>query len=314
MAISGSGTQNSPYLVSTIAEIIEAFGECRDQETAGTYYVKLANDIDGDWAEWSSDIDFHSDTDRLIDFDLDGHSIKNFMLASRIGCMAKDTFRNGKIYNLYSDRMTNYILSRIKFVDMSLSAFIGDCKSTLFDGCEYSRTALWLRIKESNAQSGYSNHPILTFNDYSISDTDGPYQFNESDVKVVVDNVNTAKFCIFEANGPSSPIIGEKCRIQGEIKAITPGSITEYPAIMSSDVASENSVINFSMPAYSGTVTSGEATTIIGVGTTGIINSDLISEETYADYTMLNLIPVTDEEMHSAIDLTAKGFEVYDIN
>jgi hypothetical protein len=82
---------------------------------------------------------------------------------------------------------------------------------------------------------------------------------------------------------------------------------------MSSDVAVENSVVNMELPDYTGTVSS-SPTTIIGTGTTGVINSDLIHDANDADYSMLNLIDVTDSEMHSAADLTDKGFPVYVIS
>ena len=313
MAISGDGSQATPYLVSTIKEISEAFTACRAKSSAGTYYVKLTTDIHGGWSEWPLDLDFHSDSDRMIDFDMDGHEICDFTSDARLGCMAKDTFRNGKIYNIYRDSSTNYILSKIKFVRMSVSAFVNESKSEMFPGCEYEKTALWLRVKNYNAQSGYVYHPLITFNGYSMSDPDGPYQLKETDMKVIIDNVNTAKCVILEANSASSPIIGETCRIQGQIANITPASITEYPAIMSSDVAVEDSVVNMELPNYTGTVSS-SPTTIIGTGTTGVINSDLVHDPDDADYTMLNLIPVTDTEMHSAADLTDKGFPVYDIS
>ena len=316
MAISGDGSQATPYLVSTIEEISEAFTACRAKSSAGTYYVKLTTDIHGGWAEWPLDLDFHSDSDRMIDFDMDGHEICEFTCGDgwfRLGCMAGDTFRNGKIYNIYKDTGLTYILSKIKFVKMSLSAFVNESKSEQFVGCEYEKTALWLRVKNYNAQNGYVYHPLIKFNGYSVSDPDGPYQLKECDMLVIIDNVNTAKCVILEANSASSPIIGETCRIQGHISNITPASISEYPAIMSSDVAVEDSVVNMELPNYTGTVSS-SPTTIIGTGTTGVINSDLIHDADDAEYSMLNLIAVTDSEMHSAEDLTDKGFPVYDIS
>lgn len=314
MSVTGSGTQVSPYLVSTVQDIDMAFQMCRSKESAGTYYVKLTANIDGRWGEWPLDVDYHSDSDRMIDFDFDGHYIRGFKSPDRMFAMAKDTFRNGTIYNIFRESgSTSYLMSKIKFKRMSVSAYLKESKSEILTGCEYKQTAVWLKVEDYNAQNGYQYHPLLTFNGYSLSDQDGPYQLDENDMMFLIDRVNTPVCVLMQANSPTSPIIGENCRIQGKITDITPAAITSYPAIMSSDVAVENSVVNMELPNYTGTVSS-SPTTIIGTGTTGVINSDLVHDADDANYTMLNLIAVTDAEMHSSADLTDKGFPVYDIS
>lgn len=314
MAVTGQGTQVSPYLVSTVQDIDMAFQMCRSKESAGTYYVKLTANIDGRWGEWPLDVDYHSDSDRMIDFDFDGHYIRGFKSPDRMFAMAKDTFRNGTIYNIFRESgSTSYLMSKIKFKRMSVSAYLKESKSEILTGCEYKQTAVWLKVEDYNAQNGYQYHPLLTFNGYASSDQDGPYQLDENDMMFLIDRVNTPVCVLMQANSPTSPIIGENCRIQGKITDITPAAITSYPAIMSSDVAVEDSVVNMELPNCTGTVSS-SPTTIIGTGTTGVINSDLIHDADDADYSMLNLIAVTDTEMHSAADLTDKGFPVYDIS
>lgn len=311
MSVTGSGTQESPYLVSTVQDIDMAFQMCRSKGSAGTYFVKLTANIDGQWSEWPLDVDYHSDSDRMIDFDLDGHYIRGFKSPDRMFAMAKDTFRNGQIYNIFRESgSTSYLMSKIKFNRMSVSAYLKESKSEILTGCEYKQTAVWLKVEDYNAQSGYQYHPLLTFSGYSASDQDGPYQLGENDMMFLIDRVNTPVCVLLQANSPTSPIIGENCRIQGEITDITPAAITSYPAIMTSDVAVENSVVNIELPDYTGTVSS-SPTTIIGTGTTGVINSDLIHDADDADYSMLNLIDVTDAQMHNADDLTDLGFEVY---
>lgn len=311
MSVTGSGTQISPYLVSTVQDIDMAFQMCRSKESAGTYYVKLTANIDGRWGEWPLDVDYHSDSDRIIDFDFDGHYIRGFKSPDRMFAMAKDTFRNGTIYNIFREGgSTSYLMSKIKFKRMSVSAYLKESKSEILTGCEYKQTAVWLKVEDYNAQNGYQYHPLLTFNGYSLSDQDGPYQLDENDMMFLIDRVNTPVCVLMQANSPTSPIIGENCRIQGKITDITPAAITSYPAIMTSDVAVENSVVNMELPNYTGTVSS-SPTTIIGTGTTGVINSDLIHDADDANYSMLNLIDVTDAQMHNADDLTDLGFEVY---
>lgn len=311
MSVTGTGTQADPYLVSTVQDIDMAFQMCRSKGSAGTYYVKLTANIDGQWSEWPLDVDYHSDSDRMIEFDLDGHYIRGFKSPDRMFAMAKDTFRNGQIYNIFRESgSTSCLMSKIKFNRMSVSAYLKESKSEILTECEYKQTAVWLKVEDYNAQSGYQYHPLLTFSGYSASDQDGPYQLNETDMMFLIDRVNTPVCNILQANSPTSPIIGENCRIQGEITDITPAAITSYPAIMTSDVAVENSVVNIELPDYTGTVSS-SPTTIIGTGTTGVINSDLVHDADDADYSMLNLIDVTDAQMHNADDLTDLGFEVY---
>lgn len=311
MSVTGTGTQADPYLVSTVQDIDMAFQMCRSKGSAGTYYVKLTANIDGQWSEWPLDVDYHSDSDRMIEFDLDGHYIRGFKSPDRMFAMAKDTFRNGQIYNIFRESgSTSDLMSKIKFNRMSVSAYLKESKSEILTECEYKQTAVWLKVEDYNAQSGYQYHPLLTFSGYSASDQDGPYQLGENDMMFLIDRVNTPVCVLLQANSPTSPIIGENCRIQGKITDITPAAITSYPAIMTSDVAVENSVVNIELPDYTGTVSS-SPTTIIGTGTTGVINSDLIHDADDADYSMLNLIDVTDAQMHNADDLTDLGFEVY---
>lgn len=311
MSVTGTGAQADPYLVSTVQDIDMAFQMCRSKGSAGTYFVKLTANIDGQWSEWPLDVDYHSDSDRMIEFDLDGHYIRGFKSPDRMFAMAKDTFRNGQIYNIFRESgSTSYLMSKIKFNRMSVSAYLKESKSEILTECEYKQTAVWLKVEDYNAQSGYQYHPLLTFSGYSASDQDGPYQLGENDMMFLIDRVNTPVCVLLQANSPTSPIIGENCRIQGEITDITPAAITSYPAIMTSDVAVENSVVNIELPDYTGTVSS-SPTTIIGTGTTGVINSDLIHDADDADYSMLNLIDVTDAQMHNADDLTDLGFEVY---
>lgn len=306
MALSGTGTHADPYLVSSLETIVEAFEACRNKSDAGTYYVQLVDDITGGWSNWPSTISFDTADGKFIDFDMNDHSITNYIVNNKkLFEMDGDIIRNGAIYNIYSERCTTGLYSGIKIIDQSLSAYVKNFTATLLDECSFERGGFWFKIENYNAEE-----PVVSFRPYQVSDENGPYQFEETDCKINVANVNTETCVLFDS---VQQIVGDVSRIQGGIVGISLDEVTSYPAIASSSVAFVDSVINYDMPAYEGTVTSGTATTIVGAGTTGIINSDKIKESTYASYTMVNLIPVTDAEIMDSTALTLKGFPVYDV-
>lgn len=308
MAISGDGSQATPYLVSTIEEISEAFTACRAKTTAGTYYVKLNGNIDGGWKELET-LDYSTNTNNvIIDFNLNSKYIRNFICNEAAFKMDKDIFRNGQLYNFYTDSSEEAIWDTIDFVEASVSNYIKTLDEPAYDGCRFVRSAIWGTVDDCNADC------YVKFREYSVGETGGDNQFEESDSKVTIKNLNSTEFSVFEAADSSSMVVGVDSRYQGEIQNITPATIVTYPAWLSSYVASENSVFNFEMPLYSGTISGSSTTTVVGTGSTGVINTDLLHDTTHSSATMLNLINVTDAQMHSASELNRLGFEVYDIS
>ena len=308
MAITGDGSQSTPYLVSTIDEIAEAFTACRAKTTAGTYYVKLNADIDGGWTERET-LDYSTNTNNIIiDFNLNSKYIRNFICNECAFKMDKDIFRNGQLYNFYTDSSEEAIWDTIDFVETSVSNYIKTLDEPAYDGCRFVRSAVWGTVDDCNADC------YVKFREYSVGETGGDNQFEESDSKVTIKNLNSTEFSVFEAADSSSMVVGVDSRYQGEIQNITPNTIVTYPAWLSSYVASENSVFNFEMPTYSGTISGSSTTTVVGASSTGVINTDLLHDTTHSSATMNNLIKVTDTQMHSASELNRLGFEVYDIS
>ena len=316
MAISGSGSQNDPYLVASVADISDAITAVRAKSDAGTYYIKLTTSIDGNWTKFPV-LDFDDATDKFFDFD--GGStestpleIKNFVFDDGVLFGVNgDVIRNTTLYNFYTDDDSNGFISRIEFVDSSISCRVGSHKEILYDSIRTTRCAIWCHA-DAFDKNGNVAYPLCTFEKNNNSDT---LVCDESDfyLKVIDYNVNNYDVPLIRGVGTISSMIDS--RIQGEITNITPASMYKYPAIIEG-VTPGNSVINFDMPAYSGTITSGSGTHIIPPSITSkcIINSDKIKETNYASYTGDNVIPVTDTEMHSASQLTTKGFPVYDIS
>lgn len=308
MAISGDGSQATPYLVSTMAEVAEAFTACRAKTTAGTYYVKLTANIDGGWKELET-LDYSTNTNNtIIDFDLNKKYIRKFICNEAAFKMDKDIFRNGQLYNFYTDTCEEAVWDTIDFVYVSVSNYIKTLNEPAYDGCRFVRSAVWGKAEDCNADS------YIKFRAYSVGETGGDNQFEESDSKVIIQNLNSTEFSVFAAADSTSMVVGVDSRYQGEIQNITPATIVTYPAWLASDVASENSVFNFEMFAYSGTISGASSTTVVGAGSTGAINTDLLHDTAHSSATMNDLIKVTDTQMHSASELNRLGFEVYDIS
>ena len=315
MAVTGQGTQESPYLVRSRDEIEEAFQLSRQSAVSGTKYVKLVKNIDGKWAQWQA-IDFKNVSGNNIDFDFDNHEIANYYSEEIMFYMNEsgDTFRNGRIYNIVSQNRYYVFIGGIKLVKMSISSKIYEqTGNSVLLYNEYSKCAVRLDIETFNPLLTEFDQRIVSFAGLNPNVPGSEYQSDTTDWMINIDNLNSTKFCVFDS-GSGNQVIGENNRIRGKIGRITNDTITNYPAIADSPVAFENSVFSYEMPSFSGTVSSGQPTTIIGTGSTGIINSTLIHELTYANYTMLNLTPETDTDMHNADELTEDGFPVYVVN
>lgn len=309
--ISGDGSEYSPYIVNSYADLTEALRLIRLKETTGTYYAKMMSDIDGEWEEWTRIASSNADG-KFMDLDFNGHAIKNFMLPSfgMFTLADGDIFRNGYIYNTYAEELTGPVIENIETINMVVSSYIKTCTYRPFYNVKLDHCAYWCTVEDFNTEMSRLQAMVVFKADDPLV-PDSAYLCEESDFYFHIKNCNLTNFWLLKCGGTfATP---RYTRIQGSIDNITPDTIVEYPYISDSNIGLIESVINFEMPAYSGTVSSGTATTIIGTGTTGVINTELIHEQTYAEYTMLNLLEVTDDQMHDADWLTANGFEVYKV-
>ena len=311
MAISGTGAQNDPYLVASVSDISDAITAVRAKTDAGTYYIKLTASIDGSWSKFPV-LDFDDTTTKFFDFDGGStdstpKTITNFVFDDGVLFGVNgDIIRNTTLYNFYTDDDSNGYIKGVESINSSLSCRVDSHKVAQLDGIKMTRSAFWSYVENYDTAE-----PLVKFRESSATPGSDDNS-NECDYMLKVVNVNHSSSLVKLFSDPGLATVGVDSRIQGHITNITPSTIARYPAICDGNTYFENSVINFDMPAYSGTV-SGNATDIVPVGSTGIINSDKILETTYCNYTMNNLIAVTDTEMHSASQLTAKGFPVYDI-
>lgn len=309
MAITGDGSQATPYLVASVSDISDAITAVRAKSEAGTYYIKLTASIDGGWAEFPV-LDFDDSTTKFFEFDGGSKDstpkeIKNFVFPNGVLFGVEgDVIKNTTMYNFYTDDDTNGYIKNIEAVDSSISSKIASHNAITADNVKFTRTAFWCGVDDYDV-----NLPVLKFR--AATATPGSEDnSNECDYKILVENMNATEAVIIDAYG-SVPSIAEDSRFQGGITTITPDSITKYPALCG-NIYPDNAVINYDFPAYSGTVT-GSTTALVPAGSTGVINTTKILDTTHTSYSGVGLIPVTDTEMHSATDLTNKGFTVYDI-
>lgn len=312
MAISGDGSQATPYLVNTVAEISEAITAVRAKSSAGTYYIKLNATIDGGWGEFPV-LDFDDGTTKFFEFDCGSKDdtpkeIKNFLFPDGVLFGVEgDVIKNATFYNFYTDDDTNGYISGVEAVNSSLSCRVNSHKEPCLNDIRLTRSAFWCGVDNYD-----SDKPVVNFRQATAT-SGSEDNSNECDYKVVIDKMNATEAVIFDGPG-AIPTIAEDSRFQGGITSITPASITAYPALCGTNVAVENSVINYDFPLYSGSV-SGSATYLVPAGSTGVINTTKILDTTHTTYTTgaNGMIAATDTEMHSASDLTTKGFPVYDI-
>lgn len=305
------------YEISTISDLEDAISEIREKSSAGTYYATLMNDIDGGWEEFPTISDYTANG-RYIDFDLNGHEIKQFTLPSTglIYLAAGDILRNGSIYNIYGEDLASPFLAGVNLSKMSISAKVKNCTGTPLSNVMFDRCATWLDIENFDpASTIIAGDPryLITLRAPDILDPDTSKNCEESDFYIHIKNYNVTKGYIFKSLGGSTGLSTPRyCRLQGGIDSITPSTIEEYPYISDSDVGLIETVFNFSLPTYSGTI-SGTTDKLYGVGTTGVINTDLILSSN-VDYTMQGIIAVDNTTMHNAEALTTAGFPVYDIS
>lgn len=209
MAITGTGTQDDPYIVHSYEEIKAASDYSVDK------YLKLANDIDcndyGDDWEWET-----ISTNGYITIDLNKHTIKNALIATDnymfVGNGArKFTIKNGKILNIFCN-MAAGMFYNVIFQNISASLSATNCKGNVisFAGSNNTIKNCAIYIKNVFLRSEL----IKTMEQASIIN---------SDLWFDIENLN--EFPITHGgNGSSAAICVTGCRIRGYAKGKPPAN------------------------------------------------------------------------------------------
>lgn len=282
MAITGSGTEQDPYLVATYQDIAEAVG--RVNSGAGNY-IKLTADINcndyGDAFEWEGlGMSYNS---RWFYFDLDGHTIKNVKVKTNSLFMLgyqndHNTIRNGKLLNVFLSGATEFV-SRVNLEKLSISLdFTGmSSNGNVFDSM--------VSIKECAiyVQSGSSVSRLINFTNNSTKN------FENSDILMNVQKFTDRMIISAYTDG---------IRLRGNMAdfgSMAPSYNCKY----------YNSVCNIAVGG-----TSPRQQIIYGGSPQTCIENCQI---TGLDPTSVSVIPVNSEEIINGDALRAKSFTVVNV-
>ena len=179
MAITGTGTEQDPWIVHSYAEIKSCIESIDVTSSYGPYYLELANDINcNDYgADFTWETVKHSSTSAQWEFDLKGHTIKNVLIKSGsnsmfVGGTSSGNYncyiRNGKILNVFAQD-THELFRAVAFENISFSGNASVLRSDrCFHSCGFTNCAVYV---ESSGLGG-SNKNIFSASPTRIDNTD----------------------------------------------------------------------------------------------------------------------------------------------
>ena len=143
MAMTGDGTQDSPYLVDTII----SFRAALQQENA---YIKLIKDLDcnAELQEWTI-VDIKAN-----DIDLNGHRFlapyvqsEQVLFNGRSGY--EPTIHDGYILGA-GEAGAKYIGYHVLFKNIAMSCYLATCTNKPFQYCSFDNCNVWIKNSNSN--------------------------------------------------------------------------------------------------------------------------------------------------------------------
>lgn len=314
MAITGTGTEQDPYLVHNYDEMKEACEyENYDSETLtyGTNYVKLVNDIDcndygADWdwetIELASTSSSSGHTKHYGSLNLDGHTIKNVYIKTGQYYMFKGHassgvayahISNGKILNVFLQSSSGFF----KQIVCNKVSFSGNY-STLYSSDNAAMNAVSLNecafyLESSNP--GGPNKMIFS---------GSPTRISNSDIEIHIDNCTNISGSVVVARGTNEQVSIENSRITGDLTGS--GTITGNSPRTITNIAAVNSIFEIDINGYE----KGENVETVRVmqdSPTSVINDAKLLPWMTAGTT---IAAPSSEAMRSASALNALGFTV----
>lgn len=306
MAITGTGTEQDPFIVHSYDEIVEVVTSHYGTGTT-PYYSRLANDIDCndygvDW-EWetielANNASGKSHSDIL---DLDGHTIKNAYLANSnylfkgLNSSYPAEIKNGKILNIFGNSPTG-VFSSMDVTNISGSMELGHVGGHVINVCNVKNCAFYAIILDMNSQSFI--------------------QYGTNSAIKNVDIYLEAYGCGSNAMAlrPGGSFTCDSVRLIG--KAV-PADKTSPQDFRICSQRMFNSVIDFDMSAFVYPETTTGTSNIVG-GTgdnTTVINKSKINVSGYPRYVIPSgyLQATSTEEMKIGADLRSLGFLVVNV-
>lgn len=279
MALTGTGTQQDPWIAQNYSDIRDAYDQVA--LTTGTHYLELAQNIDcndyGVTFKWE---EMQTSNNSAMIFDLKGHTIKNVLVASgafmfKFSGSFPSEIKNGLILNVFLNEAKGvnsylsgvYTASQLK--NMSISVNITGSDSVIFD-IGIDSCAIYVE--------GSNNNYIF----HTQTNVGGKCKF--SDIELAVDNC-TAVFSSGDLDSVSD------CRIRGKANVRENDLSNGYPNF-------ESCVFDLETNAENASANSGSAT--------GVINRDKVP----SNFNSRGLTMVTSQEIINGNELREAGFVV----
>lgn len=316
MAITGTGTQEDPYLVHNYTELKNPYPFAG----SGTRYVKLANDINcndyGTAFEWETIRWYQNSQGNTTKLDLDGHTIKNVPLKSNNQMFflsaygsEYDEIYNGKLRNIFTQpSSTAYIIEGNStaniITDVSMSASLGNLSKGVFRNLNVLRCSLYLEAG-GTPQDGEA---MILYSTIDVSSS-SLCKLSNCDIKVINNNMLNHITWTNSSSIGTNPLI-DNCRIQGKIK--TSGQLLSgwlsRGKLLNSVIDLDMSEASFGSMGYAGKWSCED-------GSSGVINTDYQPpNQQYEVYFTRGMTGVTSAEIINGDALRAKGFTVVNVS
>lgn len=225
MAMTGDGTQDSPYLVDTII----SFRAALQQENA---YIKLVKDLDcnAELQEWTT-VTIMAD-----DINLNGHRfLAPYVQSNQVLFNGKDgnipTIHDGYILGI-GEAGAKYIGYYVLFKNIAMSCYLATCTNHSFYFCDFDNCNIWIKNSNSNNTSWFYG---------------GSNNFMKNSRVVLRGQTYTSSGS--SSSGAITIFTIDNCLFEGELYSNFAG--TNYANVFSSTAKISNSVIDLTKKSTS---------------------------------------------------------------
>lgn len=167
MAITGTGTEQDPFIVHSYDEI----KQCASESASAHYYLKLPNGYAIDCNEYGADWEWETITANCnCHLDLNGGTIKNIMIKtgnvlSNIASNRIFEIKNGKILNVFCNSNVANIFSGTSLKNISTSINGSGLTGVVFNGGSIENCAVYFKTAKLNGLLGLVN-PLVNSDFY----------------------------------------------------------------------------------------------------------------------------------------------------
>lgn len=301
MAITGSGTEQDPWIVHSYDEIKSCIASITASSPYDPYYLELANDINcNDYgADFTWETVKHTNGSVKWEFDLKGHTIKNVLIKTGNYLMFQGGttggnhncyIRNGKILNVFVQDADGFFKS-MAFENVSFSGNASMLRTDrCFSSCSFTNSAIY--VESSNL--GSSSKRIFGNTSTKI---------DNSDIMLKIENCAcTGSFVFYR--GTNETVTCSNSRLRGYITGNA--TITSTTSHIITNISPTNCVIDLVVNGYE-LSESISSTPAISDSPTTVINDGAILPWMTVGTT---IAAPSGEAMRSSSALNALGFTV----